>query len=132
MDRTKSIEERIGVLEYASEDQERRLRIQEENNRALIEISQFVKLQTEHNERQERQMENVTNIMSTVQNDVSSLKGDVGYVKSSVNSVTKDVEKMKKEDLQELKQFKSKSWDFYLKIAAGVILAALLFYLGLK
>jgi len=132
----KSVEERVGILEYSNKDHERRIRIQEENSKALSEISQFVKLQVKHNERQEEQIDNVTSIMQSMQVDVAELKKDVSYFNESMSDVTEEVDEIKKDKTEKLEKKNERRLDLNYKVIAGVLItvigAAVLAWFGLK
>ena len=124
--------ERIAKLETTSDNHERRIRIQEENSMHLAKLTHFVELQTKHNERQEKQIDNITSIMQSMQSDVQVLKNDMSYVKGNVNDVTQKVDEIEGDRFDNLKSYKDKSVGFYLKLASAVIIAVILTYLGLK
>lgn len=129
---SESLEVKVARHDEKLEDHERRIRSQELNSKALLEISEYVKLQTIHNERQEKQFENMTQIMQNMQKDVTVLKTDMGYVKSNVDSVSNEVDELKEDKLNQSNKFKDRSIDFYLKLIGGVALAGLVLWLGLR
>lgn len=62
-------EERISRLESKTSDYERRLKFQEEKNEQLNEISTYVRLQYEHNKRQDEKIEELFEKISKTNED---------------------------------------------------------------
>lgn len=124
--------ERIKALEVRTKDHERRLRIQETNSENLAKIATYVELQTKHNEKQDRQLDNITQVMNEIHVNLAGLNKDVSSVKEDMGNVVVRVDGLEKEHYSGLKDFKKTSIDSYLKVALGILIPLILGWLALK
>lgn len=135
----KTERERIGILEAKVEDHERRIRIQENKNDNLSEIAAYVRLQVKHNEKQDKQLERITEVMNGIHinlaglnKDVKEVKDDVGSVKGEVKHVIGRVDEIEEKRVEGLEGFKGSTVKFYVGIASAVLVAIILTWLNLK
>lgn len=135
----KTEKERIGILETRLGDHERRIRVQENKNDNLQEIATYVRLQVKHNEKQDKQLERITEVMNGIHinlaglnKDVKEVKDDVGSVKGEVKHVSGRVDEIEEKRVKGLEGFKGSTVKFYLGIASAVLIAVILTWLNLK
>ena len=137
------IEKRLGMLEMQNKDHERRIRIQEEKNDYLHEISTSIKLQVEHSKMQDEkidklgnQFKQITVVLDGINTNLLSLNHDVKQVKDRQEVVDDKIGKIEEERIRELRQANKERRDFVLKIVSGVLVsvlgAVLLLWLGLS
>lgn len=148
------VQKQLGRIEMKLEDHERRLRLQEEKNDYLNEISTSIKLQVEHSKMQDEkinklgeQFVQITKVLDGINTNLLSLNHDVKEVKNRQEKIDNKVERLEEERIEqlkkiekeredELKQAQKERRDFVLKIVSGVLITvlgtALLLWFGLK
>lgn len=148
------VQKQLGRIEMKLEDHERRLRLQEEKNDYLNEISTSIKLQVEHSKMQDEkinklgeQFVQITKVLDGINTNLLSLNHDVKEVKNRQEKIDNKVERLEEERIEqlkkiekeredELKQAQKERRDFVLKIVSGVLITVLgtvlLLWFGLK
>lgn len=131
--------ERIGVLEVKTEEHKRRIRLLENKNDNLQEIATYVRLQVRHNEKQDKQLEKITEVMSGINvnlaglnKDVKDVKSDVGNVKGEVKQVVGRVDEIEDKRIEGLEKYKDNTSKFYLGVMSAIMIAIILTWLNLR
>ena len=116
-----NVDKRLGVLEARMDDHARRIRIQEEKNERLSELSAYVKLQYEHNKKTDKRFEQMTKVLDGINTNLLSLNHDVKSMKEKQEDMENKVGGLEREQSEALKSFKKNTLDNRTKIIIGVV-----------
>ncbi|PAD70748.1 hypothetical protein CHH83_02775 [Bacillus sp. 7586-K] len=122
------IEKRISKLEEQNISQDRRLKDLEDDTRNVPRLEALMEMVVKTNQEQVKTNREFSNTMKEVNTNIHGLNVEMKNMGKDISALSGRVG-----DLEEGKKERKKiTLDFLLKIAGGVILAAILFYLGLK